>query len=110
METGGVNRWRPRCDKWAAARGMPDNPRVTMAGLLSVLSEFEQEILRERTRVGLAQVRLSGKRLAWPATAAMHIAGIRELHRAAVSKSEIARRVQTGRTSVRRLLKVEKGG
>ena len=38
------------------------------------------------------------------ATAAVHAAEIRKLHRAGVSKSEIARRLQIGRTSVRRIL------
>ena len=33
-----------------------------------------------------------------------HAAEIRKLHRAGVSKSEIARRLQIGRTSVRRIL------
>jgi DNA invertase Pin-like site-specific DNA recombinase len=33
------------------------------AGLLAIFSEFEREILRERTRAGLAQARLNGKRL-----------------------------------------------
>ena len=45
-----------------------------------------------------------GKRLGRPATVAVHAAEIRKLHRAGISKSEIARRVQTGRTSVRRIL------
>jgi DNA invertase Pin-like site-specific DNA recombinase len=31
-----------------------------MAGLLAIFAEFEREILRERTRVGLAQARLNG--------------------------------------------------
>jgi DNA invertase Pin-like site-specific DNA recombinase len=39
-----------------------------------------------------------------PATAALHAAEIRKLHRAGVSKSEISRRLQIGRTSVRRIL------
>ena len=39
-----------------------------------------------------------------PATAALHAAEIRKLQRAGVSKSEIARRLQIGRTSVRRIL------
>lgn len=39
-----------------------------------------------------------------PATAAVHTAEIRKLHRAGVSKSEIARRLNIGRTSVRRIL------
>jgi len=75
-----------------------------MAGLLSVFSEFEREILRERTRAGLAQARLNGRRLGRPLTAGLRAAEIRKLNRAGVSKSEIARRLQIGRTSVRRIL------
>jgi putative DNA-invertase from lambdoid prophage Rac len=75
-----------------------------MAGLLAIFAEFEREILRERTRAGLAQARQNGKRLGRPATAAIHAAEIRKLHRAGVSKSEIARRLNIGRTSVRRIL------
>src|SRR5215471_7984723 len=75
-----------------------------MAGLLAIFAEFEREILRERTRAGLAQARQNGKRLGRPETAARHAAEIRKLYRAGVSKSEIARRVQIGRTSVRRIL------
>jgi len=75
-----------------------------MAGLLANFAEFEREILRERTRTGLAHARESGKRLGRPATAAIHAAEIRKLHRAGVSKSEIARRLKIGRTSVRRIL------
>jgi len=76
-----------------------------MAGLLAIFAEFEREILRERTRAGLAQARLNGTRLGRPATAALHTAEIRKLHRAGVSKAEIARRLRVGRTSVRRILK-----
>jgi DNA invertase Pin-like site-specific DNA recombinase len=75
-----------------------------MAGLLSVFSEFEREILRERTRAGLAQARLNGRRLGRPLTAGLRAAEIRKLNRADVSKSEIARQLQIGRTSVRRIL------
>src|ERR1043166_6906552 len=75
-----------------------------MAGLLAVFAAFEREILGERTRAGLARARENGKRLGRPATAAVHATEIRKLHRAGVSKSEIARRVQIGRTSVRRIL------
>jgi DNA invertase Pin-like site-specific DNA recombinase len=75
-----------------------------MVGLLAIFSEFEREVLRERTRAGLAHARENGKRLGRPATAAAHAAEIRKLHRAGVSQSEIARRVQIGRTSVRRIL------
>src|SRR5512141_819301 len=75
-----------------------------MAGLLAVFAAFEREILRERTRAGLAQARLDGTRLGRPATAVAHAAEIRRLHRAGVAKAEIARRVGVGRTSVRRIL------
>jgi DNA invertase Pin-like site-specific DNA recombinase len=75
-----------------------------MAGLLAILAEFEREILRERTRAGLAHARENGKRLGRPATAVVYAAEIRKLQRSGVSKSEIARRLQIGRTSVRRIL------
>ena len=75
-----------------------------MAAMLAVFASFEREILQERTRAGLAHARQNGKRLGRPATAAIHAAEIRKLHCAGVSKSEIARRVQVGRTSVRRIL------
>jgi DNA invertase Pin-like site-specific DNA recombinase len=75
-----------------------------MAAMLAVFAAFEREVLQERTRAGLAHARANGKRLGRPATAAIHAAEIRKLHRAGISKSEIARRVQVGRTSVRRIL------
>jgi len=78
-----------------------------MAGLLAVFAEFEKEILRERVRAGLAHARQNGQRLGRPATAAMHAAAVRKLYRAGVSKAEIARRVQIGRTSVRRILETK---
>jgi putative DNA-invertase from lambdoid prophage Rac len=75
-----------------------------MAGLLAIFAEFEREILRERVRAGLAHARQNGKRLGRPATAARHAVEIRKLYRAGISKSEIARRIEVGRTSVRRIL------
>jgi putative DNA-invertase from lambdoid prophage Rac len=75
-----------------------------MAGLLAIFAEFEKEILRERTRAGLAHTRQKGKRLGRPQTAALQATEIRKLDRAGVSKSEIARRLKIGRTSVRRIL------
>jgi putative DNA-invertase from lambdoid prophage Rac len=56
---------------------------------------------------GLAHARQNGKRLGRPETAADHIAEIRKLHLAGVSKSEIARRLIIGRTSVCRILAKE---
>ena len=75
-----------------------------MAGLLAVFAEFEREILRERVRAGLAHARANGKRLGRPLTAALHADQVRKLFRGGASKSEIARRLRIGRTSVRRIL------
>src|SRR5208337_5052757 len=77
-----------------------------MAGLLAVFAAFEREILRERTKAGLAHARQNGKRLGRPETAAVHAAEVRKLYRVGLSKAEIARRLQIGRTSVRRILAV----
>jgi DNA invertase Pin-like site-specific DNA recombinase len=75
-----------------------------MAGLLSVFAEFEHEILRERIRAGIAEARLQGKHLGRPVTAGKKTGQIRKLYRSGVSKAEIARRLEIGRTSVRRIL------
>lgn len=75
-----------------------------MAGLLAVFATFEREILQERTKAGLAHALENGKRLGRPMTAGLRVAEIRKLHHAGVAKAEIARRLQIGRTSVRRIL------
>jgi DNA invertase Pin-like site-specific DNA recombinase len=75
-----------------------------MAGMLAVFAEFEREILSERVRAGLAEARQNGQRLGRPTTAARKAAEVRKLFRQSISKSEIARRLEIGRTSVRRIL------
>jgi DNA invertase Pin-like site-specific DNA recombinase len=75
-----------------------------MAGLLAVFAAFEREVLGERVRAGLAHARQNGKRLGRPATATMHADRVRKLRRSGLNKSEIARRLNIGRTSVRRIL------
>ena len=75
-----------------------------MAGMLAVFAEFEREILSERVRAGLAEARLKGQRLGRPTTAARKSADVRKLFRQGISKSEIARQLDIGRTSVRRIL------
>jgi putative DNA-invertase from lambdoid prophage Rac len=75
-----------------------------MAGLLAVFAEFEREILRERVRAGLAHARQNGKRLGRPLTVGLQAEQVRKLYRAGLSKAEIARRLEIGRTSVRRIL------
>ena len=75
-----------------------------MAGLLSVFAAFEHEILRERIRAGIAEARLKGTHLGRPLTAGKKTSQIGKLYRAGVSKAEIARRLNIGHTSVRRIL------
>jgi putative DNA-invertase from lambdoid prophage Rac len=79
-----------------------------MAGLLAVFAEFEREILRERVRAGLDHARRQGKRLGRPPSVVHNAAAVWKLCRQGISKSEIARRLQIGRTSVRRLLAQKK--
>jgi hypothetical protein len=78
-----------------------------MAAMLAVFAAFEREVLQERTRAGLEHARQNGKRLGRPLTAGLRAAAIQKLHHAGVSKSEIVRRLQIGRTSVRRILEAE---
>jgi putative DNA-invertase from lambdoid prophage Rac len=75
-----------------------------MAGLLAVFAEFEREILRERVKAGIAQARKEGKPHGRPRTAALQAQRVRQLRAQQLSKSEIARRLGIGRTSVRRIL------
>ena len=79
-----------------------------MAGLLAVFAEIEREILRERVRAGLAHARANGKRLGRPLTAALQSDQVRKMRRSGLSKSEIARQLRIGRTSVRRILSSKK--
>lgn len=75
-----------------------------MTALLAVFAEFEREVLRERARAGLAHARANGKRLGRPMTAAIHAAEVRKPRRSGLTKFEIARQLDIGRTSVRRIL------
>jgi DNA invertase Pin-like site-specific DNA recombinase len=52
----------------------------------------------------LAEARQNGQRLGRPTTAARKAAEVRKLFRQGISKSEIARQLEIGRTSVRRIL------
>ena len=75
-----------------------------MVGLLSVFAAFENDILGERIRAGSAEARLQGKHLGRPVTVGRQASQIRKLHRAGISKAEIARRLDISRTSVCRIL------
>jgi DNA invertase Pin-like site-specific DNA recombinase len=76
-----------------------------LAGMLAVFAEFERDILRERVRAGIAQAREKGKAHGRPATAAKQAAEVKTLFKKGLSKSEIAKQLRIGRTSVIRILK-----
>src|SRR5215208_4030749 len=74
-----------------------------LAGMLAVFAEFERDILRERVRAGIAQARKEGKPHGRPKTATKQAAEVKRLFKKGTSKSEIARRLKIGRTSVIRI-------
>jgi DNA invertase Pin-like site-specific DNA recombinase len=76
------------------------------AGMLAVFAEFERDILRDRVRAGIAQARKDGRPHGRPQTVAKKAFQIRKLAKKGLSKSAIARQLNVGRTSVRRLLSV----
>lgn len=75
-----------------------------MAGLLAVFAEFEREILRERVKAGIAQARKEGRPHGRPRSASLVAEQVRQLQDQHLSRSEIARQLGIGRTSVRRIL------
>ncbi|CAM4458192.1 MAG: DNA-invertase hin [Legionella sp.] len=75
-----------------------------MAGLLAIFAEFEREILRERVKAGIAHARSKGKSHGRPATAKILADQVLDLSSKGLNKSEIAKRLKIGRTSVRRIL------
>src|ERR1700684_3241606 len=92
------------CGAWSAGAG----PSRIWFRLLAVFAEFERDILRERVRAGLAHARKQGTQLGRPPSVVHNAAEVRKLCRQGISKSEIARRLEIGRTSVRRLLAQKK--
>ncbi len=75
-----------------------------MAALLAVFAEFEREILRERVKAGIAHARQEGKTHGRPNSTLKHESKIRQLFKQGKTKSEIARQLNIGRTSVRRII------
>ncbi len=74
------------------------------AGMLAVFAEFERDILRDRVKAGIAQARKEGRPHGRPAKIVGKTQEIQELARKGLSKSAIAKQLNIGRTSVRRLL------
>lgn len=74
------------------------------AGMLAVFAEFERDILRDRVKAGIAQARKDGRPHGRPTTVGKKVNEMKKLARKGLSKSAIARQLNVGRTSVRRLL------
>lgn len=79
-----------------------------MAGLLAIFAEFEREILRERVKAGIDHARKKGGLHGRPATVKKYSTEIKALFNGGMSKSEIAKKLEIGRTSVRRVLSEQK--
>jgi len=74
------------------------------AGMLAVFAEFERDILRDRVKAGIAQARKDGRPYGRPTTAGRKVNEMMKLAKKGLSKSAIAKQLNVGRTSVRRLL------
>ncbi len=75
-----------------------------MAGMLAVTASFEREIIRERVKAGIANARAEERPHGRPKTVALKEKAVKKLFTQGLSKSEIARRLKVGRTSIKRLL------
>jgi DNA invertase Pin-like site-specific DNA recombinase len=72
-----------------------------LIGMLSVFSEFERDLLRERVKAGIAASRKRGKPHGRPASVRAQGAEIKHLFAKGLSKSEIAKQLNVARSSVR---------
>ncbi len=78
-----------------------------LAGMLAVFAEFERSILKERVKAGIVESRGKGKAHGRPRTASTKKEEVQKLFAEGkgISKSQIAKQLKIGRTSVIRLLK-----
>jgi DNA invertase Pin-like site-specific DNA recombinase len=75
-----------------------------LMGMLAVFAEFERDILRGRVKAGIAEARKKGRPHGRLNTTAQYSEETAKLAKEGMSKSEIARKLGIGRTTVRRLL------
>lgn len=75
--------------------------------MLSVFSEFERYLLRERIKAGIAQAIKIGRPHGRPRSALKHSAKIMRLFEEGMTKAGIARKLKIGRTSVIRILSAD---
>jgi DNA invertase Pin-like site-specific DNA recombinase len=75
-----------------------------MARMLAVFAQYERDILWDRVKADTAEARKNGKPHGRPATVQTWAAEANSLFLSGLSKSQIAKRLGIGRTSVRRLI------
>jgi DNA invertase Pin-like site-specific DNA recombinase len=79
-----------------------------MVGMVAVFAQYERGILRDRVKAGIAEARKNGKPHGRAATVRMLADEARRLFAEGISKSQIAKRLGIGRTSVRRIIRIDK--
>jgi DNA invertase Pin-like site-specific DNA recombinase len=76
----------------------------TFAGIFSLFAEFERDIQSERIKSGIAEARRNGQSHGRPVSVGKKIIQVKRMYKQGYSQSEIARRLEIGRTSVRRMV------
>ena len=74
--------------------------------IISAVAQLERDIIKERVKAGLRRARERGKSLGRPTGSAVNIKAIHSLKDDGLSLREIARRLNTSKTTVSRLLRV----
>jgi DNA invertase Pin-like site-specific DNA recombinase len=75
-----------------------------MAGMLAIFAEFERDVLKERVRAGIEESRKKGTPHGRPKSAGLKEQQVLDLYSQGYNKSQIAKLLAIGRTSVIRLL------
>lgn len=76
-----------------------------MAGMLAVFAQFERDLLSERVKAGIAHARSKGQKHGRPLSVALKAEQVIFLHKQGFNISQIAKKTEMSRTSVRRILR-----
>jgi len=88
----------PDCNTWSRARTL----------FLPVFAYYERDILRDRAKAGIAEARKNGKPHGRPATEKPLADEVNRLFISGISKSQIAKRLGIGRTSVIQIIQTKR--
>ncbi len=75
-----------------------------MFTIVSAISEFEREIIRERVRAGLARAKAEGKKLGRPGVSKAKVEAIHRLRADRLSIRDIARQVRISKSAVHNVI------